>query len=182
MKGMVFNEFLEMVEARFGEEMVDRIIVRADLPSGAAYTSVGTYDADEIFKLVGMLSEETGTPAGDLVRAFGRYLFARFAVGHAQFFRGVDNAFAFLKHVDRYIHVEVHKLHPDAELPTFEYRDLDDDGLEMTYRSARPLGDLAEGLIRGCIEHYGEPISLRREDLDAGDGAWVRFTMMRRAA
>lgn len=29
-------------------------------------------------------------------------------------------AFQFLKNIENYIHVEVRKLYPDAELPTFE--------------------------------------------------------------
>ena len=41
MKGIVFTEFLEMVEDQ----------------SGGAYTSVGTYDHNEIFRLVNCLSE-----------------------------------------------------------------------------------------------------------------------------
>lgn len=44
MKGVVFTEFIEMVEGRFGLAMVDRIIEAAQLPSSGVYTAVGTYD------------------------------------------------------------------------------------------------------------------------------------------
>src|SRR5262245_35992633 len=53
MKGVVFTEFLEMVGAKFGEDMVDDVILACELPSGGAYTSVGTYDHQELFALVG---------------------------------------------------------------------------------------------------------------------------------
>ena len=43
MKGIVFTEFLEMVEEKYGLEMVDDIIENANLQSHGAYTSVGTY-------------------------------------------------------------------------------------------------------------------------------------------
>jgi Haem-NO-binding len=52
MKGVVFTEFIEMVEDRFSPEMADRIIERAKLPSGGAYTTVGTYDHGEMIQLV----------------------------------------------------------------------------------------------------------------------------------
>ena len=181
MKGMVFNEFLEMVEAKFGYEMVDRLIESSDLPSGAAYTSVGTYDYGEMMTLVGKLAEATDTPVPDLVKVFGQHLFGRFAQGHPHFFEGIESAYDFLKRVDSYVHVEVRKLHPDAELPTFDCHDIDNDGLEMVYQSSRPFGDLAEGLIRGCIEHYGEPITLQRDDLGSDGGSHIRFTMRRAA-
>jgi Haem-NO-binding len=44
MKGMVFTEFLELVERSWGEELVDELIESCELASGGAYTSVGTYD------------------------------------------------------------------------------------------------------------------------------------------
>ena len=44
MKGMVFTELLDMVEDKFGIDMVDSIIEDADLPvSKGVYTAVGTY-------------------------------------------------------------------------------------------------------------------------------------------
>lgn len=70
MKGIVFTEFLEMVESAFSEAMVDRIIDKAKPASGGAYTSVGFYDHREIVALVMALSEASGTPVPDLIKAF----------------------------------------------------------------------------------------------------------------
>ena len=39
----------------------------------------------------------------------------------------------------------------------------DDGVMEMTYRSKRPLADLAEGLIRACVEHFGDDVEISRE-------------------
>ena len=52
MKGLVFTEFLEMVESKFGLEVVDNIIEHSELPSGGVYTSVGTYDFNEMLSLI----------------------------------------------------------------------------------------------------------------------------------
>jgi len=41
MKGIVFTEFLEMVENKFSPELADRIIEGAEVPSGGVYTAVG---------------------------------------------------------------------------------------------------------------------------------------------
>lgn len=76
MKGIVFTEFLEMVESEFGLETVDNIIEKADLPSQGIYTSVATYEFNEMVALVTQLSEEVDLPAGDLIYAFGLYLFS----------------------------------------------------------------------------------------------------------
>jgi len=59
MKGIVFSEFLNMVDERFSIEMSERLIDGVNLPSRGAYTTVGTYDAQEIVDLVAKLSEIT---------------------------------------------------------------------------------------------------------------------------
>jgi len=51
MKGVVFTEFLDMVEAKFSADMVDDIIDDAKLASGGAYTAVGTYPHSEMVAL-----------------------------------------------------------------------------------------------------------------------------------
>ncbi|MFB1486361.1 MULTISPECIES: heme NO-binding domain-containing protein [unclassified Thiocapsa] len=178
MKGVVFVEFLEMVEAEFSPEMADDIIDACDLPSGGAYTSVGTYSHREMVALVGALSERTGTPAPDLIRAFGEFLFERFHVHHAELFDGIGNSLDFLERIEDVIHVQVRKLYPNAELPRFEIDRPDRDHLSMLYRSDRHMGDLAEGLIRQCIAHYGTPVAIARYDLD-DKGGHVRFELSR---
>lgn len=180
MKGMVFTEFLEMVEDRFSPEVADKIIDAAELDSGGAYTSLGTYDYREMVRLVTHLGRAVDVPVPDLLRVFGEHLFTRFVKGYPRFFQEGGRTFDFLHKVDDYIHVEVRKLYADAELPRFEYSRDGEDRMEMVYTSARPFGDLAEGLIRGCIAHFSEPIDLVREDLAAGELTSVRFTLTRR--
>ena len=182
MKGLVFTEFLEMVEAKFSPDMLDRIIETADLPSGGTYTSVGTYDHAEMVELVTCLSRETGIPANDLVRAFGTYLFGRFHQAFPRYFAGVGSTFEFLSQVQNYIHVEVRKLYPDAELPSFMYEMPAPDRFVLLYNSSRPFAVLAEGLIRGCIAHFGESIDLVVEDISGGQGTAARFLLEKRAA
>lgn len=177
MKGMVFTEFLELVEEKFSPDLAEDILDACNLDSDGVYTAVGSYDHGELIQLVVQLSEKSGVAAPDLVRTFGHHLFGRFADTHPQFFEGRSNAFDFLRQVHDYIHVEVRKLYPDAELPNFSYGGSGDE-LEMTYSSTRPFADLAEGLINGCLDHFGESVSVVREDLSS-DGTSARFVLTR---
>ncbi|QGQ96774.1 hypothetical protein EHS13_18765 [Paenibacillus psychroresistens] len=181
MKGIVFTTFIEMVEQKFSLAIVDQIINDSDLPSGGSYTSVGTYDHGEILKLVVQLSERTGIPVSDLVRVFGEYLFGQLIELYPQFVQTNPNLFDFLSKVDSYIHVEVRKLYPDAELPGFEYDTSDSEKFVMIYRSSRPFADLAEGLILGAVGHYGEQIDILREALLDSSGTAARFTLTKRS-
>ena len=179
MKGVVFTELLEMVEARFSLAVVDTIITRSAPASGAHYTSVGTYPSEELVALVRELSALTEVPVPTLLTEFGAHLLRRFAKGHPQFFESAPSAFALLSSVEDYIHVEVRKLYADAELPQILCEPLGPDRLVLTYRSPRCFADLAEGLIRETLEHYGERARLERADLSDGRGEVVRFTVTR---
>ena len=152
------------------------MIRHADTTNDGAYTAVGTYDHAELIRLVISLSQETEIPVPDLVRAFGKHLFCRFSELYPQFFSGCESSMDFLPMVESYIHVEVKKLYPDAELPTFE-NEYQDGVMKMTYRSKRPFADLAEGLIQACVDHFHDAISVRREDLGEQDGTNACFIL-----
>lgn len=179
MKGMVFTHFLDMVEDRFSLDMVDAIIERAQLPHGGAYTAVGNYSHEEMVALVVALSAETGTPVNELLRLYGRHLFSELSQAFPHFMIGSRDSFAFLAGLDGHIHVEVHKLYPDAELPRFTFQVLGRDRVEMIYRSSRHLETLAIGLMEGCFEHFRERVQIECEPLENGD---VRFILTRETA
>lgn len=178
MKGVVFTEFVEFAEERFGLGVADDMIAHCTLPSGGAYTAIGTYDHRELVQMVGQLSALSGRPIPELLRGFGTHLLKRFASSFPGFFAHAS-VFDFLHRVDDTIHVEVRKLYPDAELPTFSCEQPEPDRLVMTYQSHRGMADLAEGLIAGAVAHFRERVHLQRDEL-ATDGAQrTRFTLTR---
>jgi hypothetical protein len=182
MKGVVFTEFMELVEARMGLDMLDRIITEAQLPNDGAYTAVGTYDHAELVRLVQALSSASGMSVPQLIHLFGEHLFQRFSVQYKALFVDSRSAFDFLARIDDVIHVEVRKLYPDAELPAVPCERPSAEVLVMHYSSPRGFGDLAAGLIAGCIKHFGEDIRVTRTNLPQ-EGAMhrVRFDMVKQS-
>lgn len=181
MKGVVFTEFLDMVEDRFSANMVDDIIDDARLPHGGVYTAVGTYPHSEIVAMVVALSQRSGVPAPDLIRVFGQHLFGRFVQAYPAFFTDVKDAFQFLSGIEDIIHAEVLTLYPDAQLPRFIVEHHDSHRLVLLYQSPRHFEDLAEGLLHGCVAHFGEPIQIEREDHADADARGQRFTLTKPA-
>ncbi len=178
MKGIVFTEFLEMVDDKFGLDVTESIVTQANLPSGGAYTSVGTYSHSEIVALVIELSKASGLEVPVLIKVFGEHLLGRFVVLFPDFFAGITDVTEFLSGVDGYIHVEVRKLYPDATLPKISTHWQDDEHFVVDYQSDRMMGDLAEGLIGGAIAHFGKPYDCVRTDLDnKGAAQCVKFTL-----
>lgn len=180
MKGMVFTEFMEMVEAEWSLDMVDSIIEQSKVASGGVYTSVGSYPHEEMLALANALAKQTSIPVNDLIRAFGKHLFGRFACTYPHFFVGITDSFQFLSGIEDVIHAEVRKLYPDAELPTFEVES-NNSQLRMIYFSDHPFADLAHGLIEGCLNYFGGETTLERTPIPALSGAQACFLITRQA-
>ena len=162
MKGMVFTNFLEMVEEQFSIDVVDVIIEESKIPSGGAYTTVGTYPHSEMVALLQALEKEVSIPIPDLLKFYGKYLFGKLAKGYPSLISDCNNSRDLLLKLDGVIHVEVKKLYPDAELPRFKSAELSDGRLQMHYLSDRHMEDLAEGLLNGCFEHFNESVTMER--------------------
>tara|TARA_Y100000385_G_C12909829_1_gene557904 strand:- start:138 stop:674 length:537 start_codon:yes stop_codon:yes gene_type:complete len=166
MKGIVFTEFLELVENGFGLEVVQQIIDECELETEGVYTSVGTYSHKDMFKMVAKLSEIKGIPVPALLTVFGEYFFVTLKDSYPVFMDKA-NLFEFLNSIDQYIHPEVLKLYPDAELPKFEAKIKSDQEMILNYISSRRLSDLAIGLIKGAAKHFKEGVDvakIREED------------------
>jgi len=174
MKGIVFTEFMDMVESKFGYEMVDSLIEENELPSNGIYTSVGTYQFSEMVTLLVDLSKKTNLEMSQLMYAFGQYLFVTFTKAYGQFFSRAANSFTFLESIDRHIHVEVLKLYPDAQLPTFKTKRLDEYRMEMIYTSERKMFDFAKGLIDATFDYFKENGKVEVQKM-LNDGQEVHF-------
>lgn len=174
MKGIIFSEFLEMVEQDYGYEMVDRIITNSNLKSNGVYTRIGTYDHSEMIQMLTHLSTYTNKDIPGVLKLFGYYFFNVIKRDYPQFLQTVDSAFAFLESVETHIHVEVRKLYPDAELPSFQTKTLSDNCLEMTYQSPRKMSAFAEALIEKSLEYYNTD-AIVEKDIKVEDESIVRF-------
>lgn len=173
MRGIIFTEFIELVESRFGFVVANKILDTSELKSGGVYTAVGTYPHEEIFILVEHLSQETGIPVGQLLRVYGEYLFRRLMDLHPQFVRKDQQLFPFLESIQHHIHVEVKKIHPQAELPHFESRQVNERSLELLYTSQRDLADLAFGLLKGAITYFESPAELSMSEYGKGQAKFI---------
>ncbi len=179
MRGIVFTELIDLIEDKYGYEVVDMVLQQVKPESGGSYTSVGAYPFRELLALVVKLSEELEVSVETLLEIYGHHLFSVFAKKYAAIFVPDIDALTFLASVEDHIHPQVLKLYPDAELPSFDIVKKNDDQLIMVYRSNRKMGIFARGLIKGCLEYFGENGEIHMENLNE-DGTEVRFTVTRR--
>ena len=174
MKGIIFTEFLDLVEKKFGLVMVDKIINQSQLDSKGAYTSVGTYEFSEMLQLISNLSENTDISVDDLLMVYSEHLFAALLKTHPNLVSHYKTPMDLVASIESHIHVEVKKIYPDAQLPTFDLEERTDNKMVMIYKSNRALYMLGKGLMLETFKLFNVPVNVNIEKLNT-DGTEVRF-------
>ncbi|UTZ41568.1 heme NO-binding domain-containing protein [Vibrio campbellii] len=174
MKGIIFTEFMELVEDKFSLEVLDQVLNLSN--DEGVYTSVGSYDHRDLVKLIVNLSKVSDIPVEKLQEVFGECVFENLlksTPNHAGI-QQCTNTFQFVRHVEDFIHAEVKKLYPDANPPQFDFISETQSKIVFDYRSARCMAHVCLGLIHGCASHFGETIEVRHQN-QSDDGSQVRF-------
>ena len=174
MKGIIFTEFLDLVEKKFGLVMVDKIINQSQLDSNGAYTSVGTYEFSEMLQLISNLSENTDISVDDLLLVYSEHLFAALVKTHPNLVSHYKTPMDLVASIESHIHVEVKKIYPDAQLPTFDLVERNDNKMIMIYRSNKALYMLGKGLMLETFKLFNVPVNVNFEKLNT-EGTEVRF-------
>ncbi|WP_432473788.1 heme NO-binding domain-containing protein [Amphritea sp. HPY] len=180
MKGVIFCEFVTMVEDRFGLEVLDSMLDTDQLASGGAYTAVGTYDFSEMAILVGRLSKLVDIAVPDLLQAYGEYMFGHLITAFPHISSQLDSdPFTMLTQVDQLIHVEVAKLYPDAELPQLSHTIINDQEMHLHYQSCRPMARFAKGMLLGCSKHHNNSFTVEIQTDGADEQSAATFILRR---
>ncbi len=159
MKGIVFNLLEQLVARDFGEGTWDALLDASGLDG--AYTSLGNYPDEDLFKLVGAAAQRLDMPPDDVVSWLGRNALPLFALRYPQLFAPHNSTRSFVLTLNDIIHPEVRKLYPGADVPEFDF-DSRDEVLVMGYRSPRKMCSFAEGLLLGAGDHYGERLTIEQ--------------------
>ncbi|XRE44513.1 Guanylate cyclase-related protein [Tenacibaculum discolor] len=174
MKGIVFTEFLDLVEDKFGIEMVDKIIEQSELDSGGVYTAIGTYRFSEMLQLLENLSNNTGVSTDDLLLVYAEHFFSVIEDSYPGLLATYNDPIEMLSSIEDHIHVEVKKIYPDAELPTFLVEEKSENSLVMLYKSSRAMHHFGLGLMNKTFEHFNSSAEIILEKIK-NDGTEVRF-------
>lgn len=174
MKGIVFSEFIDLVEEKFGLEMVDKIINQSNLESNGAYTSVGTYEFSEMLQLLTNLSNNTDISIDNLLLTYGEHFFRVLEESYSGMLENYNSPIEMLSSIENHIHVEVRKIYPDAELPTFEVLEKTRSKLIMIYKSSRAMHHFGLGLMNKTFEYFNSSAEIVLEKIKE-DGTEVKF-------
>lgn len=160
MKGVIFTHLQEMVETQMGFSVWDDVIEACELGSEGIFVSTLLYPDEELFAIVGALSEKAAIPAEDLVEAFGFYLFPKLHESIPASVFAPGSMWEMLDGLDSIIHMEVRKLDKHAETPRITVKSSTDNEKVLEYRSDKKLCRLAIGMLKSAAEVFHEKLSI----------------------
>ncbi|WP_397447016.1 heme NO-binding domain-containing protein [Polaribacter sp. R77954] len=174
MKGIVFTEFLDLVEKKFGLEMLDKIISESQLSSKGLYSNIGTYSFAEMLQLLQNLSSNTLIPVDDLLLVYGEHFFSVLQDSYGNLLSTYKDPIEMLSSIENHIHVEVQKIFPKAELPTFIIEKKEENNLIMIYKSSRAMHHFGLGLMNKTFSHFNATANITMQKINE-EGTEVRF-------
>ncbi len=157
MKGIIFNIFEAFVCQHFGENAYEVLLDSCLLQTREPFIGPGTYADADLIEFITKASLQFNIPTPELLRTFGRFVLPRFAKKMPTLLEN-HTAKSFLLSVQDIVHVEVHKLYPEAVTPVFHYEDPASNRLLIHYHSPRCLCHLMEGLLDGVGHHFSTNI------------------------
>lgn len=161
MRGVIFTELIEFMEDNLGFDLADSVVAGANLEAGGVFSQGGNYPFDELVKIVVSLSKKTGKDINELLTIFGEHLFVKLVGIYGKDIDKYTSTIDLVNEVEAIVHVEVKKLYPDADLPTFTIVKKDDNSLIIHYISDKKLEALAYGLMMGSAQYFNESINVK---------------------
>ena len=171
MHGIIFAELKKYVETRADAEAWRAILAGAGMP-GKMYIAMKQYDDAELVALVQSASAATGTPAAVLLKDFGAFIVPDLLKTYKAFMRPEWRTMDVLELTESHIHTKVRTMTKGAMPPFLEPKRISPSEVVITYRSGRRLCPVAEGIIEGIADHFGERIAMTHAKcMNRGDSA-----------
>lgn len=171
MKGVIFNVLEDFIVTHSDEQTDEEIFASCPLNSHNGYVGPGTYPDTDLNSIVAGACKRLGLEPDQAVEMFGEFLFPRLAGKCPHFIEAHDDPLAFLKTVDEVIHVEVHKLMRDTNLPGITcVEGATPDSLIVNYQSTRQLCRPMHGLLKSVGVHFDVALIISKSEC-VRDGA-----------
>jgi hypothetical protein len=184
MKGIIFTEFLDLVEERFGLEMVDKIICQSRLESNGVYTSIGTYSFYEFLQLLHNLSKNNSISIINLLRVYAAQIFSAMDTIHPGMLTSYNSPIEMIAAMNQHIEkifttkespsVEILKATSFSALPQFIVKEKTKNSLIINYISQRGMQHFWLGLMHEMFHHFNETATIVLEKVKK-DGSEVKF-------
>lgn len=178
MKNLFFQELIEMMEIRFGQEIKDHVLDNSHLDHSGSFKTRDQYDSAQFMRMVANFGRLIQLPYNSTMRAFGRHLNKNLIKKFPNIFESQKDTFSLFKNFDVVLR-EVKKYFPESQIPKVTFKDAGPNNLTIIYDSELPLADVAEGMLLSTIDYYQEKITVNITASSRVDENKRIFTLMK---
>jgi hypothetical protein len=162
MKGVITSCIAELVEKKFGNEVLTRVLTAADLPKSVRASMGADIDDAKVIAMIGAVCKETNLSQTQVFDAFSEYWVSEFAPRmYGVYYRESTNARDFLSNMGK-VHEKITASMPNARPPKFDYSWPDTNTMLMGYQSDRGLIDLLVSLAKAVGTYYNTPLQVTK--------------------
>ena len=162
MKGVIVQCLGNLVTEKFGKDKWEDALEKSGVDRNYNCLAFDDVDDEVIIKVIKSTCEVLDITMSQAADAFGDYWVNNFTQKiYGVYYKNKNNAKEFLLNMDN-VHNITTKNIKNARPPRFEYKEVDDKTLIMTYKSHRGLIDILIGLIKGVGKHFNEDLQVRK--------------------
>lgn len=160
MKGHIFILLEEFIAEAASEETLYAVLDNCLFDTSTAFVKTDNYPDEHLTEFVNQAIAVLEITLPQAHFAFGQWLYPRLIKMLPAEFTDFDHPSPVLANLDQLHKVELKKLYPDAQPPSFNYHRINNASAELIYHSKRQMFDLVLGVLQGMADHYKVPIDV----------------------
>jgi hypothetical protein len=162
MKGSIVVCLSKLVCEKFGDDKWASVLKMTDLDEKTIFLATNDVDDVKIFEIISNLCKLLNITVSQAADTFGEYWVNVYAPSiYKSYYRKFYNAKEFIIGMDS-IHEMVTSTIPNAHPPKFIIKNIDDNTINVTYKSSRKMIDFYIGLAKGVGIYFQTPIKIKK--------------------
>ncbi len=178
MHGTIFTLLKRYVQTQYDHSTWVNLLEASGL-SATDFNHKDVYPDEHMYRLVGQAATMTGLSADELHEKFGEYLVPDLMYMYQKLVNPEWTTLDMIEHTEATMHKQVRAEHSGNMPPVLNVTRLSPDELFIDYVSARRMGALAVGIVRGLARHYNETDQIEVEPTTSENGEHVRIRVRR---
>lgn len=159
MHGTMFVHLRKFVDDRYGEAAWRGIMMASGLGQ-RVYLPISTYPDTDMTAIISAASDATGQPVQALLESFGEHVGPHLLEMYRHLLKPEWRTLDVLQHTEETAHRAVRLEQRGATPPYLQAKRVDEQRIELRYKSPRRLCGVAKGIIKGLSRHFGERIMI----------------------
>ncbi|HAY78653.1 MAG TPA: hypothetical protein DCY79_02465 [Planctomycetaceae bacterium] len=178
MHGSICTIAKKFVEHHHGSDVWNVLLERAACP-GVVFSPIGDYPDEQVVGILTAACELLECELRDLLIQLGNFAGPELVTLANNMLHPSWRTFELVSNLETLIHRTIKINNPTAQPANIQAHLLTDNEIQVVYTSRRGLCALAQGILEGVIDHYGEEIEVEEVTCTQNGAPFCTFSLTR---